>query len=69
MINMSEGVDPVGREQHSARLSTIFDGVTPEKYITYLKLDGTQQGVRTNISDLEQLNRPIDYTVMLWFKP
>jgi hypothetical protein len=38
MIEMGEGVDPVAGEQHS-RQSTIFDGVTAEKYITYLKLD------------------------------
>ena len=38
MIEMGEGVDPVAVEQHS-RQSTIFDGVTAEKYITYLKLD------------------------------
>jgi hypothetical protein len=38
MIEMGEGVDPVAGEQHS-RQSTIFDGVTAEKYITYLRLD------------------------------
>ena len=38
MIEMGEGVDPVSGEQLS-RQSTIFDGVTAEKYITYLKLD------------------------------
>jgi hypothetical protein len=69
MIEMGEGVDPVSGEQHS-RQSTIFDGVTGEKYITYLKLDANQSaGVRTTIGDLDTLSRPIDYTVMLWFKP
>ena len=41
MIDMSEGVDPISGEQLSRRQSTIFDGVSPEKYITYLKLDGS----------------------------
>ena len=39
MIEMGEGVDPVSGEQQHSRQSTIFDGITAEKYITYLKLD------------------------------
>jgi hypothetical protein len=66
---MSNGVDQPSSGEEQRSMSTIYDGVTPERYITYLQLDGSQSSVRTNIQDLDTLLKPQDYTVMLWFKP
>ena len=44
----------------------MFDGSSPEKYVTYLRLDGTQ-GVSLPILNTP-MDRQLEYTIMLWFK-
>lgn len=49
-------------------MTTTYDGVTPDRYIQYLKFDGTN-GVTIPIADGSSLNTNLEYTFMLWFKP
>lgn len=51
------------------RLFTINDGNTPERYISYLSLDGSQGGIRTPLRELPTLNTLTDYTLGMWIKP
>jgi hypothetical protein len=46
----------------------MYDGVTEDKYISYLKLDGTN-GVKLPVPDGTSLDTNQEYTFMLWFKP
>ena len=47
--------------------TTLYDGVNKDKYVSYLKLDGTF-GATVTISNTS-LNANVPYTIMLWIKP
>ena len=49
------------------RVSTIYDGVTFDKSVSYLNLDGTQS-VELPM-DILKNGVQQEYTLMLWFKP
>ena len=49
------------------RVHTMRDGTTWDKYISYLKLDGSLNAYLP--LDSKRVGQPMDYSVMLWFKP
>jgi hypothetical protein len=48
--------------------TTVYDGVTQDKYVSYLKLNGSN-GASIPIPDGSSLNTNQEYTFMMWFKP
>jgi len=56
-----------GSAAEMKRVHTTRDGTSWDKYISYLKLDGSQSAYLP--LDSNRVGQPLEYSVMLWFKP
>jgi hypothetical protein len=50
-------------------LYTVNDGNTPDRFVSYLDVDGSQGPVRLPLRDMEKLNTSSDFTFAFWIKP